>query len=67
MVLASISGSVDRGFTVFFAWVPALIGAIVVLLIGYIVARVVSKLVARGSQGPGSIGHCTRARVEAWW
>ena len=53
MVLASISGSVDRGFTVFFAWVPALIGAIVVLLIGYIVARVVSKLVARGSQRAG--------------
>ena len=53
MVLASISGSVDRAFTVFFAWVPALIGAIVVLLIGYIVARVVSSLVGRVGQGAG--------------
>jgi hypothetical protein len=53
MVLASISGSVDRAFTVFFAWVPALIGAIVVLLVGYIVARVVSKLVAGATQRAG--------------
>jgi hypothetical protein len=53
MVLASISGSVDRAFTVFFAWLPALIGAIVVLIIGYVVARIVEKLVHRGTQRAG--------------
>jgi hypothetical protein len=53
MILASISGSVDRAFTVFFAWVPALIGAIVVLLIGYIVAKIVGKIVARVTQSAG--------------
>jgi hypothetical protein len=47
MLVASISGSVDRAFTVFFAWIPALLGAIVVLLIGYFVAKVVGKLVYR--------------------
>ena len=53
MVLASISGSVDRAFTVFFAWVPALIGALVVLLIGYLVAKIVGKIVARASEKSG--------------
>src|SRR6476646_2849540 len=43
MVVASISGSVDRAFTVFFAWVPALVGAIVVLLIGNVVAKVAPR------------------------
>jgi hypothetical protein len=47
MVVASISGSVDRAFTVFFAWLPALLGAIAVLIIGYIVAKVVAGLVYR--------------------
>ena len=53
MVLASISGSVDRAFTVFFAWVPALIGALVVLLLGYLVAKIVSKIVARVAEKSG--------------
>jgi hypothetical protein len=53
MVLASISGSVDRAFTVFFAWVPALVGAIVVLLIGYLVARIVGKLVYKATHRAG--------------
>jgi hypothetical protein len=53
MVLASISGSVDRAFTVFFAWLPALVGAIVVLLIGYVIAKFVAGLVARVTHGAG--------------
>jgi len=53
MVLASIGGSVDRAFTVFFAWLPALVGAIAVLLIGYLVAKIVGKLVARVTQRAG--------------
>jgi hypothetical protein len=53
MLVASISGSVDRAFTVFFAWVPALIGAVVVLLIGYLVARIVGTLVYRVAHRAG--------------
>ena len=53
MPVASISGSVDRAFTVFFAWLPAFIGALVVLLVGYLVAKLVGRLVARVSHRAG--------------
>lgn len=42
-----IGNSIERGFTVFFAWIPALLGALAILVIGYIVAKVVGKLVTR--------------------
>jgi len=38
MLVASIGDSVDHGFSVFFAWIPALLGAIA-LLASYIPAR----------------------------
>ncbi len=47
MLLASIHTSVDHAFTVFFDWVPKLVGALVILLIGYLIAKIVGKLVAR--------------------
>jgi hypothetical protein len=49
MLLAAvnISDSVERGFDVLFAWIPALIGALVILFIGYIVAKVIGNLIAR--------------------
>jgi hypothetical protein len=42
-----IGNSIERGFTVFFAWLPALLGAIAILVIGYFVAKVVGKMVGR--------------------
>ena len=53
MVLASIGGSVERAFVVFFAWLPALLGALAVLLIGYLIAKVVGKLVYRVTHRAG--------------
>jgi hypothetical protein len=53
MFLASIGDTVERGFEVFFAWVPALLGAIAILIIGYIVARVLGGLVGRVLQRVG--------------
>ncbi|MEP6813724.1 MAG: hypothetical protein ABI990_12100 [Actinomycetota bacterium] len=47
MLAASIGGTVRNAFVVFFAWLPHVVGAIVVLLIGYFVARLVARLVAR--------------------
>jgi hypothetical protein len=44
----NIGDSVERGFNVFFAWIPALLGAIVILIIGYFVAKFVQKLLASG-------------------
>ena len=43
----NIGDSVERGFDTFFAWLPALIGALVILIVGYIVAKVVGNLLAR--------------------
>jgi Conserved TM helix len=43
----NITDSVERGFTVFFAWLPSLLAALAILIVGYIVAKVVGKLVSR--------------------
>jgi hypothetical protein len=43
----NIGDSVERGFDVLFAWIPALIGALVILVLGYIIAKVLGNLIAR--------------------
>src|SRR5688572_17802659 len=48
-----IGNSVERGFTEFFAWLPALLGALAILLIGYFVAKIVSGLVWRALHRAG--------------
>src|SRR3954467_3697867 len=53
MLAASIGSTVNRAFAVFFAWLPALVGAIVVLLIGYFVAKLVAGLVYRVTHRAG--------------
>lgn len=52
-MLFSISDSIDHGFTVFFGWLPHVLGFIAVLLIGWIVARFVAKLVAGATHRAG--------------
>ena len=55
MVLADveITESVQRGLNDFFAFVPELIGALVILVIGYFVAKAVGRLVTRALQRSG--------------
>src|SRR5919205_2237341 len=53
MTLFSIHSSVENAFTVFFAWLPRLAGALAVLLIGYLVAKLVAKLIWRGLEKAG--------------
>ena len=48
-----IGNSAERGFTVFFAWLPALLGALAILVIGYLVAKAVSGLVWRALHRAG--------------
>ena len=48
-----IGNSIERGFTVFFAWLPALLGAIAILIIGYFVAKFVGRLVWRALHRAG--------------
>ena len=49
MVVAAlnIGDNAERGFDAFFAWIPGLIGAIVILILGYLVAKIVGNLLAR--------------------
>src|ERR671932_1141851 len=53
MMLFSIHSSIENAFTVFFAWLPRLAGALAVLVIGYLVAKLVAKLIWRGLQRAG--------------
>ena len=53
MLVASIGDSVEHGFSVFFGWVPALLGALAILLIGYVIAKVVGGLVSRVANRAG--------------
>lgn len=48
-----IGNSVERGFTEFFAWLPALLGALAILVIGYFVAKLVSGLLWRALHRAG--------------
>jgi hypothetical protein len=43
----NIGDSAERGFDTLFAWIPGLIGALVILSIGYVVAKIVGNLLAR--------------------
>jgi Conserved TM helix len=43
----NIGDSVEQGFDTFFAWIPSLLGALVILIIGYVVAKIVGNLLAR--------------------
>ena len=58
-----IGNSIEQGFDTFFAWLPNLAGALVILLVGWIVARVVRTLVVRGLRGVGLDRTVTRGRV----
>ena len=49
----SIRTSIEHGFSVFFGWVPHVLGFIAVLLIGWIVARMLGKLARRATHRAG--------------
>jgi hypothetical protein len=49
----NIGDSVERGFDVFFSWLPALLAALAILVIGFIVAKVVGNLIGRALRGAG--------------
>ncbi len=53
MFIAAIGDTIERGFAVFFEWLPALLGALAILIIGYIVAKVLGGLVSRLLQRAG--------------
>ena len=54
MVVADISASLQRASDEFFAWLPKLVGALVILLIGYIVARLIAGVVRKALRSSGA-------------
>ena len=62
----NIGDSVERGFNVFFAWLPALVGAIVILIIGYFIAKVVQKLLSAVLTRAGLDRNLLSGRTGEW-
>jgi len=54
MVLADVGDSFQQAMDEFFAFLPNLLGAIVILIIGWIVARLVGRLVESGLRSVGA-------------
>ena len=66
MLLAAIRDSVERGFDEFFSWLPALIGALAILIIGYFVAKIVGKAVHRLLERAGFDRTLTQGQGGRW-
>lgn len=66
MPVAAIGDTVERGFEVFFEWLPLLVGALAVLVIGYLVAKLVGNLVTRALGRAGLDRTVQRGRVGSW-
>jgi Conserved TM helix len=54
MVIADIGDSFQLALDRFFAFLPALLGALIILVIGWIIARVISGLVRKGLRAAGA-------------
>ena len=54
-----VGSSVQQGLDAFFAFIPKLIGFMIVLLIGYVIARVVEGNVPSTSRRSASTARCT--------
>ena len=54
MPLFDIGDSAQLALDRFFAWLPALIGAVIILVIGWFIARLVGGLVRRGLRAAGA-------------
>jgi Conserved TM helix len=54
VLFLDVSQSAQHASDEFFAWLPKLVGALVILVIGYVVARIVAKLVRRAAAATGA-------------
>src|SRR5215210_5734987 len=62
----NIGDSVERGFNVFFAWLPALVGAIVILIIGYFIAKIVARVLSAVLTRAGLDRNLLSGRTGEW-
>lgn len=66
MLLADVGDSVQRGANEFAAWVPHLLGFLVVLIVGYFVAKIVGGIVSRVLHRTGLDDWSLRGATGRW-
>jgi small-conductance mechanosensitive channel len=59
--------SLQQGLSDFFAYIPQLLGAIVILIVGYIVARILQSVVARALQAIGFDNWMERGGIKQFF
>jgi hypothetical protein len=59
--------SLQNALDVFLAYIPQLIGAILILIVGYVVARVLQAVVARGLQAIGFDNWMERGGIKQFF
>ena len=59
--------SLQEGLSAFFAFIPQLIGAILILIVGYVVARILQTLVARVLRAIGFDGWMERGGIKQFF
>jgi Conserved TM helix len=59
--------SLRAGLDAFFAFIPQLIGAIVILVVGYIVAKILQTVVARVLKAVGFDGWMERGGIKQFF
>ena len=59
--------SLQQGLSAFFAFIPQLIGAIVILIVGYIVAKILQAVVARVLKAVGFDGWMERSGIKQFF
>jgi Conserved TM helix len=64
--ILAIRDSIERGFDEFFTWIPALVGALVILILGYIIAKVVQSILSGGLSRAGLDRQLTQGRSGEW-
>ena len=63
----SVGQSFQEGLSAFFAFIPQLIGAVIILVIGYVVARVLQAVVSRVLQAVGFDGWMERGGIKQFF
>jgi Conserved TM helix len=66
MVFADVFDRMQEAISVFFAWLPALLGALAILVIGYFVAKILGNLVGRVLQRAGLDRTLHSGRAGSW-
>jgi Conserved TM helix len=66
MLVLSISDSLQRASDEFFAWLPKLVGALVILFVGWLIARAVARIVQKALQSSGADRALEKGRAATY-